>query len=100
MSIAMNKGIIGLSSFVVPSENELHLTYARTLHSGSKGVAQKPPFPNRDVTIVLIFVPGTRHLAEARVMGMEDIDIEEVVDLMVQKNDVVALVAAVLSRAR
>lgn len=54
----------------------------------------------REVCITLLFIPNTRRLAEARVEGVEEHVIGDVVDAHVMENDVSGLVWAVLARAR
>ncbi|KAK0473718.1 hypothetical protein IW261DRAFT_1503060 [Armillaria novae-zelandiae] len=56
----------------------------------------------RDVSIALIFVPGTRTLAAIQVSGIEDLDVDvsEVIDAHVQVNDVQGVVAAIIARIR
>jgi hypothetical protein len=74
------------------SENELVLSYAIDpphTSAKTKGV----------VVIVLLFLPNTRQLADARIEGLE-VDMTNVVDSYVQANDVPGLIWHVLSRAR
>jgi len=68
-----------------PSENSLVLKYL---------------VPPCELTIILVFIPNTRQLAEAQVEGIDDLDVAEVVDSHVLMNNVPGLVAAVLARAR
>jgi hypothetical protein len=84
-SLDLHRSIFSLISSRSPSENSLVLTYL---------------VPPRELTITLIFIPNTRQLAEARVEGIENIDVAEVVDSHVLMNDVPGLVGAVLARAR
>ena len=50
---------------------------------------------------MLLFVPNTRQLADAQVMGMpSDADMSDVVGAHVQANDAFGLIAAVLARTR
>ena len=52
------------------------------------------------ITIVLIFLPNTRQLADVRVEGLDKVDMTNAVDSCVQANDVPGLIWHVLSRAR
>ena len=82
-----------LESFRSPAENELHLVYALK----SSGSA---PSVTRQISIILLFVPNTRQLADAQVTGMPpDQDMNDVVGAHVQANNVSGLIAAVLGRA-
>jgi hypothetical protein len=62
------------------------------------------PIPSRPHQIVIrfIFAPDTRHLADAEVMGLEELGLEigDLIDSHVQVGDVHGFVAAVLMRAR
>ncbi|KAG2119826.1 uncharacterized protein F5147DRAFT_665502, partial [Suillus discolor] len=77
--------LVSLLSAHSESDNELRLTYR--VHE-------------REVCITLPFIPNTRRLAEARVEGVEEHVIGDVVDAHVMENDVSGLVSAVLVRAR
>ncbi|KAG1850019.1 hypothetical protein F4604DRAFT_87977 [Suillus subluteus] len=77
--------LISLLSAHSESDNELRLTYR--VHE-------------REVCMTLLFIPNTRRLAEARVEGVEERVIGDVVDAHVMENDVSGLVWAVLARAR
>lgn len=77
--------LVSLLSAHSESDNELRLTYR--VHE-------------REVCITLLFIPNTRRLAEARVDGVEERVIGDVVDAHVMENDVSGLVWAVLARAR
>ncbi|KAG1862932.1 hypothetical protein C8R48DRAFT_708988 [Suillus tomentosus] len=77
--------LVSLLSAHSESDNELRLTYR--VHE-------------REVCITLLFIPNTRRLAEARVEGVEEHVIGDVVDAHVMENDVSGLVWAVLARAR
>lgn len=54
----------------------------------------------RVITIILIFLPNTRQLADVRIEGLEKVDMTNAVDSYVQANDVPGLIWHVLSRAR
>jgi len=84
-SLDLHRSVHSLISSHSPSENSLVLTYL---------------VPPRELTITLLFIPNTRQLAEAKVEGIDDIDVAEVVDSHVLMNDASGLVAAVLARAR
>jgi hypothetical protein len=77
--------VLSLLSAHSESENELRLTYL---------------VREREVCITLLFIPNTRRLAEARVEGVEDSAVGDVVDAHIMANDVSGLVSAVLARAR
>lgn len=77
--------LLSLLSAHSESDNELRLTYLVHDH---------------EVCITLLFIPNTRRLAEARVDGVEESTIGDVVDAHIMANDVSGLVWAVLARAR
>ncbi|KAG2143085.1 hypothetical protein DEU56DRAFT_733293 [Suillus clintonianus] len=77
--------LVSLLSAYSESGNELRLAYR--VHE-------------REVCMTLLFIPNTRRLAEARVEGVEESAIGDVVDAHVMANDVSGLVWAVLARAR
>ena len=86
-SVSLHKSLMSLDMFETPSENELQLTYSLP--------------KSRSVTIVLVFLPNTRQIAEARVMNSdEDIDIQELVGVHTASNDVPGLLRAILARLR
>ncbi|KAK0219869.1 hypothetical protein IW262DRAFT_1482515 [Armillaria fumosa] len=91
-SLTLHRSIINLTQLDNVSDNEIRLTY-KVDPSRSKP---------RDISIVLIFVPGTRTLAAVQVGGIEDleIDVSEVIDAHVQVNDVQGVVAAIIARIR
>jgi len=91
-SLALHRSLHSLESFRSVSENELHLTYSITPTSG-------PETRRRPIRIVLLFVPNTRQLADAQIEGLKE-DVGDIVGAHVQANDVLGLLAAVLSRAR
>jgi hypothetical protein len=76
------------------SENELVLSYAIDPPNGSAKTKGE-----RVVVVVLLFLPNTRQLADARIEGLE-VDMTNVVDSYVQANDVPGLIWHVLLRAR
>jgi hypothetical protein len=77
--------LVSLLSAHSESDNELRLIYR--VHE-------------REVCMTLLFIPNTRRLAEARVEGVEEHIIGDVVDAHVMENDLSGLVWAVLARAR
>ncbi|KAG1776724.1 hypothetical protein EV702DRAFT_1105958 [Suillus placidus] len=77
--------LVSLLSAHSESDNELRLTYR---------------VRECEVCMTLLFIPNTRRLAEARVEGVEERVIGDVVDAHVMENDVPGLVWAVLARAR
>jgi hypothetical protein len=77
------------------SDNELELSYA--VNPKNSSVKTKDP---RTITIVLLFLPNTRQLADVRIEGLDKVDMTNAVDSFVQANDVPGLIAYVLSRAR
>lgn len=70
------------------SENELQLAY--------KIISTPEP---RELKVKLLFIPNTRQLADAEIMGIDD-DLSHLVDLHVRSNDAPGLLVAVLARAR
>ena len=70
------------------SENELQLVYRIT----------STPEP-RGLKVKLLFVPNTRQLADAEIIGIDE-DLSYLVDLHVRSNDPPGLLVAVLARAR
>ncbi|KAK0454140.1 uncharacterized protein EV420DRAFT_1645366 [Desarmillaria tabescens] len=91
-SLTLHRSIINLTQMDNVSDNEIRLTYKVDL-SQSK---------SRDISIALIFVPGTRKLAAVQVGGINDlhIDVTEIIDAHVQVNDVQGVVAAIIARIR
>ncbi|KAK0489545.1 hypothetical protein EDD18DRAFT_1189782 [Armillaria luteobubalina] len=91
-SLTLHRSIINLTQLDNVSDNEIRLTY-------KVDPSQSEP---RDISIALIFVPGTRTLAAVQVGGIEDleIDVSEVIDAHVQVNDVQGVVAAIIARIR
>ncbi|PBK94860.1 hypothetical protein ARMGADRAFT_1045654 [Armillaria gallica] len=91
-SLSLHRSIIDLTQLDNVSDNEIQLTYR-------VDPSQSEP---RDISIALIFVPGTRTLAAVQVGGIEDlhIDVSEVIDAHVQVNDVQGVVAAIIARIR
>jgi len=92
-SLAMHGSITNLEESHCASENELRLTYKIDTPTALR--------PHR-IVIKLIFAPDTRHLADAEVMGLEELGVEigDLIDSHVQGGDVHGFVAAVLMRAR
>ncbi|KAF5357192.1 hypothetical protein D9756_006386 [Leucocoprinus leucothites] len=93
-SLALHRTMQGLHSSSCPSQNELHLTYS---------LSPTPPTNNDNLlTMKLVFLPGTRHLAAVDVSGsgVDRADFEELIDSYLQTNDVHGLIGAVLARAR
>ncbi|KAG8850672.1 hypothetical protein FRB96_009632 [Tulasnella sp. 330] len=68
----MMKDMIGLSSVEAPSENELRFNYN---------------FPPTSFTLSLIFNPMTQELADAKLVGLDAVDISEALELAVTAND-------------
>ncbi|PBK61594.1 hypothetical protein ARMSODRAFT_1008640 [Armillaria solidipes] len=91
-SLTLHRSIINLTQLDNVSDNEIRLTY-------KVDPSQSEP---RDISIALIFVPGTRKLAAVQVGGIEDlhVDVSEVIDAHVQVNDVQRVVAAIIARIR
>ncbi|KAF7798486.1 hypothetical protein EIP86_009707 [Pleurotus ostreatoroseus] len=86
------KYLYSLESYRSPAENELHLVYS--LDRPSSAASHK-------ISIILLFVPNTRQLADAQVTGMpSNDDMSDVIGAHVQANNAPGLVAAVLERAR
>ncbi|KAK0203896.1 hypothetical protein DFS33DRAFT_1475302 [Desarmillaria ectypa] len=91
-SLTLHRSIINLTQLNNISDNEIRLTYKVDLTQSE----------SRDISIALIFVPGTRKLAAVQVGGIEDlhIDVTEVIDAHVQVSDVQGVVAAIITRIR
>ncbi|KAK0217380.1 hypothetical protein EDD85DRAFT_869003 [Armillaria nabsnona] len=91
-SLTLHRSIIDLTQLDNVSDNEIRLTY-------KVDPSQSEP---RDISIALIFVPGTRTLAAVQVGGIEDlhIDVSEVIDAHILVNDVQGVVAAIIARIR
>jgi len=87
-AIALHQSILGLEAFHLESENELQLVYRIT----------STPEP-LELKVKLLFVPNTRQLADAEVMGIDE-DLSHLVDLHVRSNDAPGLLVAVIARAR
>lgn len=88
--------MLSLRSSTVASDNELRLTYGLPPRSGPGSAAGDP-----SVTISLLFVPGTRQLAAAQIDldGVDgEVDVGDIVDAHVQRNDVPGLLTAVTTR--
>ncbi|KAI0319857.1 hypothetical protein OF83DRAFT_1108171 [Amylostereum chailletii] len=94
-SLALHRSLLSMESSHSVSENELRLAYA-VEHPQSPGTKSKP----RIVTVVLLFLPNTRQLADARVEGMDSVDMSSVISAYVQANDVPGLLWAIMGRAR
>jgi len=77
-SLAFHRLLVSLESVKPISANELHLTY-RMLNAGAK---------SSGIIIILLFLPNTRQLADARVEGLDALDIANMVSPFVQANDV------------
>jgi hypothetical protein len=87
-AISLHQSILGLETFHMESENELQLAY--------KIISTPEP---RELKVKLLFIPNTRQLADAEIMGIDD-DLSHLVDLHVRSNDAPGLLVAVLARAR
>ena len=87
-AIALHQSILGPETYHLESENELQLAYRIT----------STPEP-RELKVKLLFVPNTRQLADAEIMGIDE-DLSILVDLHVRSNDAPGLVVAVLGRVR
>ncbi|KAH7903963.1 hypothetical protein BJ138DRAFT_1167331 [Hygrophoropsis aurantiaca] len=86
-SLTLHRSLLSLVSSHAETENELRLRYA---------VGQG------EITIKLLFIPNTRQLGAAEVIGPDGgmMDVGDVLDTHVHANDVSGLVWAVLARAR
>lgn len=92
-ALKLHRKLHSLISFTSPSENELHLEYA-VRSPADAGAWHR-------VTIILLFMPNTRQLADVQVSGLpSDSDLSDVLGAHIQANDVVGIVAAVLRTAR
>ncbi|KAI0067005.1 hypothetical protein BV25DRAFT_1820158 [Artomyces pyxidatus] len=89
-SLKLHRSQLDMHSSHNVSENELHLTY----------LVDNPKSTKSKVTIVLLFLPNTRQLADVRIEGMDGIDMSNVVSAFVQANDVPGVVWAIMARAR
>ena len=87
-AIAFNQSIVGSETFHVESENELQLVYSIPSAPGS-----------RELRINLLFMPNTRQLADAGIMGADG-DLSHLTDPHVRSNDARGLLAAVFARVR
>jgi hypothetical protein len=94
-SLAIHRSLLNMQSSRSISENELVLSYAIDPPNRSAKTKNE-----RVVVIVLLFLPNTRQLADARIEGLEGVDMTNVVDSYVQANDVPGLIWHVLLRAR
>ncbi|KAG9030892.1 hypothetical protein FRB95_003455 [Tulasnella sp. JGI-2019a] len=81
----MMKDILSLSSVEAPSENELRFNYDKL---------SAAPF-----TLSLIFNPVTQELADAKLVGLDNVDISEALELAVTANDGKKLLSYVRMRA-
>ncbi|TFY70314.1 hypothetical protein EVG20_g2693 [Dentipellis fragilis] len=86
--LALHRALISMHSSHSVSENELRLTY---LFRTNGSATQKGSL--RKVTIVLLFLPNTRQLADARIEGVDGVDLRAVVMAYAQANDAPALMA-------
>ncbi|KAJ7087338.1 hypothetical protein B0H15DRAFT_950214 [Mycena belliarum] len=86
-ALALNRSVLDIHDYQSVSENEVRITYL---------------VRRRQISITLIFVPNTKHLAAASVSGMDTfgLDVAEVVDLHIHNGDARGLIAAVLALAR
>lgn len=91
-SLALHGSITNLEESHRASENELQLTYR----------IDTPLLQPHRIGFRLIFMPGTRRLAEAQVTGLDKLGVEigDLVDSHVQVGSVHGFVAAVLMRVR
>lgn len=96
-SLALHQSILNMHSYRSISENELMLSYNAYAVNPLNGSGT---IKGHRVTIVLLFLPNTRQLADVRIEGLENVDMTHVVDSYVQANDVPGLVSHVLSRVR
>lgn len=87
-AIALHQSILGSETFHVESENELQLVYR----------INSTPEP-RELKVSLLFVPNTRQLADAGIIGIDE-DLGHLVDPHVRLNDARGLLAAVFARVR
>lgn len=91
-ALRLHNSLHSLKSLSTPSENELHLSYSVNSTTGRAA---------HEISIILLFVPNTRQLGDARIFGLpSNSDMSDVIGARVQSNDVSGLVAAVLARAR
>ena len=74
------------------SQNEIQLQYR----------IDNPHVQGALVTITLIFLPDSRQLAAANVVGLEELGVDpgDAIDAHIQMNNVQGLISAVLLRAR
>ncbi|KAJ3558282.1 hypothetical protein NM688_g1016 [Phlebia brevispora] len=94
-SLAFHQSLFSLESYQSPAENELHLVYSLDPPSSPANL------PRPKLSIILLFVPNSRQLADAQVTGMpSNADMSDVIGAHVQANDASGLIAAVLARAR
>ncbi|KAL0065101.1 hypothetical protein AAF712_007937 [Marasmius tenuissimus] len=92
VSLALHRSMQSLENMEMVSQNEIQLQYR----------IDNPRVQGALVTITLIFLPDSRQLAAADVVGLEELGVDpgDVVDAHIQMNNVQGLISAVLSRAR
>ncbi|KAJ7499467.1 hypothetical protein FB451DRAFT_1358655 [Mycena latifolia] len=86
-SLALHRSVFSIHDSQSVSENEVRLTYI---------------VRRRQISITLIFVPNTKHLAAASVSGLDEfgLDVAETVESHIRSGDGRGLIAAVLAMAR
>lgn len=87
-AIALHQSTVWSETFHMESENELQLVYSMT----------STPEP-RELKVNLLFMPNTRQLADAGIMGIDE-GLSYLVDQHVRSNDARGLLAAVLALFR
>ncbi|KAL0569000.1 hypothetical protein V5O48_012969 [Marasmius crinis-equi] len=91
-SLALHRSMQSLENMEMISQNEIRLRYR----------IDNPRVQGALVTITLIFVPDSRQLAAADVVGLDELGVDpgDVVEAHIQMNNVQGLLSAILSRAR
>ncbi|TFK68347.1 hypothetical protein BDN72DRAFT_898210 [Pluteus cervinus] len=92
-ALSFHRSLLDLEESHSETANKLQLTY---------NLDSAPNAPRRQVTISLTFAPDTRRLFEVQVEGLEDlaVDFNDIIETYMRVDDVAALIATVLQKAR
>ncbi|KAA1472400.1 hypothetical protein DENSPDRAFT_821193 [Dentipellis sp. KUC8613] len=93
--LALHRTWLSIHSSRSVSENEIRLTY---LFRTQVSATQKGGL--RKVTIVLLFLPNTSQLADARIEGVDELDLRAVVMAYAQANDAPGMISSILTHVR
>ncbi|KAI0051369.1 hypothetical protein FA95DRAFT_322276 [Auriscalpium vulgare] len=94
-ALALHRNLLDMQASHSASENELHLTY--NVDNLASPDSQRR---RKIVTIVLLFLPNTRQLADVQVEGLDEVDMKNVISAYVQANDAPGVIWAIVERAR